>query len=455
MNQVKLSEIIIPKLYPLFQKNSEVEDIIITSGRAGTKSSVMAIKGNYEVLSKDTAVVFMRKNHNKLKTTVYAESKRAFTRLGLQIDRVAKHTVSPMKITIRSNNSAIYFTGSDNPDDTKGMIDESNSISLVVVDEVTEFFKMGYDRGREELEQIKSTFIRGNDDEFKMIYAYNPPRNPNAPIQKWAEEKIYIHDEDGNRLGKNPRTLHIHVTYLDVPVEWLGKRLVESAEETKRVDNDYYRWLWLGECIGVDDVIFYMFDRQKHIVDYKRNRLYNIGIGIDYGNKNPTTFNAFGIDRDKKRLHGVLSYEHSGRTQSMKTPSEYAYDLIDFIKEVENMTDERVRFITIDPSATGFAEEVKRQLRENRMNIPIRKAQNSVDVGIARFQSLLYNEAIVFDSSMEKVFNELELYSYDPKSIERGEEKPIKDNDHHMDGIRYLIMEQYGLMKQMIRTLAE
>lgn len=455
MKKVNLSDIIIPKLYPLFQDMPEVEDVIVTSGRAGTKSSALAIRGDYGALSQETAIVFMRKNHNKLKNTVFAESKRAFSRLGVRLDKAGRTTVSPMQIKIKHNGSVIFFTGSDNPDDTKGMIDETHSISMVMVDEITEFFKMGYDRGKEELEQIKSTFIRGNDEDFKMYYAFNPPKNPNAPVMKWVNEKKFLHDEDGNVLGLNPKVLHIHVTYLDVPVEWLGKRLVASAEEMKRVDEEYYRWLWLGESIGVEDVIFHMFDPKKHIVDYNCKPLYNIGIGVDYGQKNATTFNAFGIDRENKRLQGILSYKHSGRTQKPKSPSEYAQDMVEFIKEVEKLTKDRVTFITIDPSAEGFAEEIKQALRRERMNIPIRKAQNSVAIGISRVQSLLSHQALVLDSSMVGAIEEFGLYSYDPKSIERGEEKPIKDNDHDMDGIRYLVMEQWQSMNNIIRTLEE
>ena len=145
--------------------------------------------------------------------------------------------------------------------------------------------------------------------------------------------------------------------------------------------------------------------------------------------------------------------EHSGRdTGRQKTPSEYANDMLDFVKQVEYKTGSRVSFITIDPSAKGFAEEVKRVLRNNRYNIPIRSAKNDVAEGIARTQVLLYNDIMTIDSSMKGVIDEFNLYSYDERSIERGDEKPIKDNDHHMDSIRYLVMEQYKYIKGYIKT---
>lgn len=455
-NEVNLTEQVIPKHQFLFvdnDRNRQVEDYILTGGRSSAKSSVVSIYGDYIAVSETTAIVFMRKNHNKLKQTVFAESKRAFSRLGLSLSRDTITTQTPMKIHVKETKSTIYFTGSDNPDDTKGMIDENTSISLVIVDEITEFFKQGYDKGKEELENIKATFVRGNNGTFKMIYLFNPPKNPNHAVMKWLEEKKYLHNEEGERIGLNPRTRHVHTTYLDTPGDWQGKRLLESANAMKEQDLDYYRHIWLGESIGIEEVIFYMFDKDKHVNEYKGQKLVNIGIGVDYGQMNATTFDAFGIDRKERVLQGIKAYKHSGRESKQKSPSEYAEDMLTFVKDVEKAANDRVKFIVIDPSAKGLAEEIKRVLSKNGYNIPIRPAQNAVAEGISRVQILLIHEAMKLDVSMKGAIEEFGIYAYDEKAIERGEEKPIKDNDHDMDAIRYLVMEQYTYMKRLIPTL--
>ena len=86
-------------------------------------------------------------------------------------------TKSPMEITYKR-----HFAGSDGIDDTKGIIDEDKPIKLVVLDELTEFFDDG--EGEDELSNIEATFVRGNKGGFQMIYLYNPPKNPNAPINQ-------------------------------------------------------------------------------------------------------------------------------------------------------------------------------------------------------------------------------------------------------------------------------
>ena len=79
--QVKISDIVIPKYLPLFN-DRKTKHIILTSGRAGTKSSYAAIRANYQIVSDPCgSVVVLRKHHNKLRKTVYKEMLRGINRL--------------------------------------------------------------------------------------------------------------------------------------------------------------------------------------------------------------------------------------------------------------------------------------------------------------------------------------------------------------------------------------
>ena len=197
-SQVKISEIIIPKYYPVFN-DRKIRHIVLTSGRAGTKSSFAAIRSNYQIVSDPGgSVVVLRKHHNKLRKTVYKEMLRGISRLRIR-KSAFRITRSPMEIQYKKTGSTIYFSGSDGIDDTKGIIDEDKPIKLVVLDELTEFFDDG--EGEDELQNIEATFIRGNSGDFQMLYLYNPPKNPNAPINKWCKKMeqrddcIYIHTD--------------------------------------------------------------------------------------------------------------------------------------------------------------------------------------------------------------------------------------------------------------------
>ena len=55
-------------------------------------------------------------------------------------------------------------------------------------------------------------------------------------------------------------------------------------------------------------------------------------------------------------------------------------------------------------------------------------------------QKLLTFGLLLISPEQENAIREFGLYEYDRKSIERGQEKPVKQSDHCMDAIRYLVM---------------
>ena len=435
-SQVKISEIIIPKYYPVFN-DRKIRHIVLTSGRAGTKSSFAAIRSNYQIVSDPGgSVVVLRKHHNKLRKTVYKEMLRGISRLRIR-KSAFRITRSPMEIRYKKTGSTIYFAGSDGIDDTKGIIDEDKPIKLVVLDELTEFFDDG--EGEDELQNIEATFIRGNFGDFQMLYLYNPPKNPNAPINKWCK-----------KMEQRPDCVHIHTTYKDVPQEWLGGDLIESAEIMAQLDPKRYRWIWLGEATGIDEAIYYMFS-DRHIQNPAQKHYSLIGIGGDYGQQNATTFQAFGVDEYNQKFQGLGEYYHSGRESgTQKSPSEYARDLMEFIGAQAERYECGRFYVYLDPSAAGLAEEIRRQIRSSPYQVVLKRAENDVALGINRVQRLLTFGILQVCQEQPEAIEEFKTYEYDKKSIERGKEEPVKIGDHCMDAIRYVVMGMWIRLKRFL-----
>jgi len=384
------------------------------------------------------SVVVLRKHHNKLRKTVYKEMLRGINRLQIPKNRFYI-TKSPMEITYKKYNTTIYFSGSDGIDDTKGIIDEDKPIKLVVLDELTEFFDDG--EGEDELANIEATFVRGNKAGFQMIYLYNPPKNPNAAVNLWCK-----------KMEKRPDCIHIHTDYRDVPVEWLGQDLIDSAETMKVSDPKMYRWTWLGEPVGVDELIYYMFS-DRHRKKPEDGRTYErVYIGGDYGQQNATTFQAFGLDSYRQKFPGLSEYYHSGReTGKQKSPSEYAKDLVEFMNNLHELYENRVFYIFLDPSAKGLAEEVRRATRTGLdYQVILRDAENDVGLGISRVQKALCFDIMSVSPKQENAVREFGTYEYDKKSIEKGKEVPVKESDHCMDAIRYVVMGVWKRLKHWL-----
>ena len=436
---VKISDIIIPKYYKIFN-DRKIKHIILTSGRAGTKSSFAAIRGIYQLVSDPRgSVVVLRKRHNKLRKTVYKEMLRGINRLEINKKKFYI-TRSPMEISYKKSGATMYFSGSDGIDDTKGIIDEDRPIKLVIIDELTEFFDDG--EGEDELQNITATFARGNTGDFQIIYLYNPPKNPNAPIVKWCR-----------KMESRSDCIHIHTDYRDVPEEWLGPDLIHEANVLRELDERQWRWLWGGLSIGVD-----MFG-PKHIRKPEEGKKYPIiGFGGDYGQQNATTFQAFGLDLAGRKLQGLGEYYHSGRDSGyQESPSEYATEFVNFAKHIaEQYGESGVRLLlSLDPSAKGLQEEIRRACRDKRVPVIIRDAENDVALGISRVQKALTYEIMRISPWQEHAIDEFGTYEYDKKSIERGKEVPVKVDDHCMDAIRYLVMEVWPRLKQWLPVTAK
>ena len=57
---------------------------------------------------------------------------------------------------------------------------------------------------------------------------------------------------------------------------------------------------------------------------------------------------------------------------------------------------------------------------------------------IRHVASLLSEGKIIIHESCENTIKEFASYIWDAKASERGEDKPIKQNDHCMDALRYM-----------------
>lgn len=434
---MRISEVVIPKYLPIFNDKKH-KHIILTSGRAGTKSSYAAIRADYQIIGDPNAsVVVLRKHHNKLRKTVYKEMLRGINRLQIPKNRFYI-TKSPMEITYRKYGTTIYFSGSDSIDDTKGIIDEDKPIKLVILDELTEFFDDG--EGEDELANIEATFVRGNGAGFQMIYLYNPPKNPNALINQWCR-----------KMELRPDCIHIHTDYRDVPAVWLGQDLIDSAEAMEKADPKMYRWVWLGESVGVDELIYYMFS-DRHRVRPEEGRIFEtVYIGGDYGQQNATTYQAFGLDNYHKKFPGLGEYYHSGReTGKQRSPSDYAEDLVSFMDDLREAYETKVFYVYLDPSAKGLQEEIRRRVRSLDYTVYVRDAENDVALGISRVQKALMFQIMTLSPTQKNAVREFGLYEYDKKSIEKGKEVPVKENDHCCDAIRYAVCGAWKRIKHWL-----
>lgn len=214
----------------------------------------------------------------------------------------------------------------------------------------------------------------------------------------------------------------------------------ERKEELKlQYSGVFYRRYILGERCLAEKIIYDMFEEKRHVKFTNRNphiwdKLY---VSCDYGTHNPCTFGLYGVTGE--RVHLIRRYYYSsvigGR---QKSDVEYAEDMVEFLGTLKN----HIEAIIVDPSASSFITE----LRKTKYKLPqVITAKNDVLDGIRVVQSFLKQGLLTIEQGeCEEYELEFTSYSWDEKASIRGEDVPVKENDHCMDALRYLIYTLFG-----------
>ncbi|MEG0123171.1 PBSX family phage terminase large subunit [Enterococcus sp.] len=201
----------------------------------------------------------------------------------------------------------------------------------------------------------------------------------------------------------------------------------------------FYQRYILGLWTVAEGIIYDMFDQAKHcydaVVDFIFGQTY---ISIDYGTQNATVFLLWQKGKDGI-WYCVKEYYYSGRDNAkQKTDKEFADELVEFTKGI------RIKEVIVDPSAASFIAE----LEERKFRI--RKAKNDVLDGIRLVGTLLNEGKIKIHVDCVNTLKEFSSYTWDKKAADRGEDKPVKTNDHAMDALRYFVFTILNKSKKAV-----
>lgn len=186
--------------------------------------------------------------------------------------------------------------------------------------------------------------------------------------------------------------------------------------------------LW---CMA-DGIIYESFT-ENNIVETIPNSFDKVSIGVDYGTANPCVFLLVGKNGNK--YYEIAEYYHDGRKDGQKTDSEYCLDLCEFIKKHGYKVDN----IVIDPSALSFKTELAQNKLFRSLNIKVIDANNSVLEGIRHVSSLFNKNELFIYKECKNSIRECSSYVWDANAQKRGEDKPLKQNDHVKDAERYVL----------------
>lgn len=263
--------------------------------------------------------------------------------------------------------------------------------------------------------------------------------NPDNPAHWLRQDYLLRADEPGMNLR------HWHFTLGDNPSLKPDYIAALKAENTGL----WYKRRVLGLWVAAEGAVYDMFDQDRHVVDIMPPITQWIGVGIDHGTKNPFAALLLGLGVNGK-LYLAAEWRWDSRQRHRQlTNVEYSRRLREWLAQVPipatQIRGVRPHYIIVDPAAADF----RTQLAADGLNPVL--GNNAVLDGIRVVSSLFAIDALMVHRSCEGLISEIGGYSWDDKAALKGEDKPVKVDDHSLDAARYVTLTTKSVWDQVIQ----
>ncbi|HEX2317510.1 MAG TPA: hypothetical protein VHJ18_00865 [Streptosporangiaceae bacterium] len=214
----------------------------------------------------------------------------------------------------------------------------------------------------------------------------------------------------------------------------------------------WYRRYMLGHWCFAEGAVFDMFDEQQHVVDILPPITQWLCLAVDYGTTNPLDAVLLGLGVDSC-LYAVAEWRWDSRLEGRQlTDAEYSRKLREWLRTVKipasSLRGPAPKCMVIDPSATSF----KVQAWQDGWTVT--DGVNAVADGIRLVSTLLALGRLKIDRSCKSLLDEIPGYSWSEAHAERGEDVPVKVDDHAVDALRYGIATTRAMWQQWIPVAA-
>lgn len=220
-----------------------------------------------------------------------------------------------------------------------------------------------------------------------------------------------------NIQGKDEDFESFHFTSYEnpfVPTEEIDKAKQEITE-------DRFAQEYLADFRKTEGLVYKEFDRSRHLTTDEPRNVVKVMAGIDWGFTNPAA--VYRIREDGDRHYWIDSEYY--KTQKTKE------EVIEYVKTL------RPEIVYPDPEDSEAIEKVR------RAGLNVRDVSKDIVNGIDAVKELFKQNRLHINSSCVNLIWELESYRYPDKKPDQNEkEKPIKENDHACDCIRYVLYNQ-------------
>lgn len=305
---------------------------------------------------------------------------------------------SRLELIVKTQNggtSSIILRGWESIETLRGQF-----FDFIVMDEISSmrYFETGWK------EVVRPTLT----DRQGSVLFISTPKGYNHFYDLYQREK-----EDGDYKS-------FHFTTYDNP--HIPKEEVDKAK--LELGNDRFAQEYLADFRKMEGLVYKEFDRHVHVRQEKPHNVIEKFAGIDFGFTNPTAIVE--VQKTNDGVYWVVSeWYKTGKTNS---------ELIEYAKTLN------VNAYYPDPA------EPDRILEMRQAGLNCREVNKDVEKGIDSVRSLLRNKQLFIHESCTNLIWEIENYQYkDKKPGQNESEEPVKEHDHLLDAMRYVLYMQQPL----------
>ena len=254
---------------------------------------------------------------------------------------------------------------------------------------------------------VEQALARCSVEGSKLWFNCNPEYPQHWFYREWikkAEQKniLYMHFlmEDNPSLSQKMLTRY--------------KRLYSGS---------FYDRFVLGRWTASEGLVYPFMSDDKMLCNVPQDEFEEFAVSCDYGTVNPASFGLWGLYDGC--WYRIDEYYYSSRREGASRTDEEHYQGL-----CELVGDRNVSKVVVDPSAASFIEVIRRHGK-----FTVVPARNNVIDGIRQTSTALKEGRIKICRSCTDSISEFGLYRWESG----GSDRPVKENDHAMDDIRYFV----------------
>ncbi len=361
-------------------------------------------------------VLIARKEQSQLRRSVWAEVKKAMTRL--KLERFFELQISQFQMLSKIGKGAIMFTGVDDPDKLKSITAPmATAIDTVILEEADSFTE-------EDFDQLRIRCRGYSKFPKRAIVIFNPV---SIAKMKWLYDRYFRAngwDDETDMVFENEEVYIQRCVYGDN--EYLTPDDIEKMERLKDQNPRKYRVYGEGRFGASGKVVF---DPNKYWVEdfdigEKMSQGYLLRIGGDFGYVHASTMVISLWDKRNSTIYIIgLVYEYE------QTKEKLAKLCKDKLVELGYSLNTKVLFDSAEPASI-------RTLQDNGLRgaVKAKKGQGSV----TRQVDLLQSQTIIIHPDCKEIQWEMESLNFKKNADGTyNEELDDSNGDDGIAGLRY------------------